>query len=572
MAPIFALVVAAGVLLATGPVAADPGPVGSEFRVSDDTPGHSFLGDLTMSSSGEFVVTWTAYGSGRDVFARRFDAAAQPLGSGFQVNTHTTGDQLFSGIAAAAAGNFIVVWTDFSGQDGSSDGVYAQRFTNAGVPVGTEFQVNTYTTSDQGSPGVAADPAGNLLVAWESDSQGGSDNGIFAQRYDAMGAAQGPELQVNTTPNFASGPRVAADGAGNFVVVWANFTGGGISRKILVQRFDAGGSPIGGEFQANVFTGTGHRDPAVAATPAGSFVIVWDEGTAILARRYDASGSPLAAPFQITPSGSRPSAATNTTGAFVIAWEDGDGDSVGVFGRRYDAAGNALGTAFQVNTYTPDSQSDSKVGIDATGAFVVIWTSTQDGEDRGVFGQRFDAAGVPIPGHVPVSGASLTIVDRDPARRSVQFRTTDGKVGNGLNPLISPTIQGATLQVFNASGSGDSACFTLPASGWRNVGTPDDPLFVYRDPDYANGPCSVARIRRGKFMRASCRSKVQPIGYTLDEPMQGSVGVGLTVGPATYCALFGGGSILIDEAARHRFRAAAAPAPPGCPVPPAACP
>jgi hypothetical protein len=125
--------------------------------------------------------------------------------------------------------------------------------------------------------------------------------------------------------------------------------------------------------------------------------------------------------------------------------------------------------------------------------------------------------------------------------------------------------------VFNASGSGDSACFTLPASGWEEAGSPDNPLFVYRDRGFANGPCSLARIWRGRFVRASCSSQVHPVTYTLDEPMQGSVGVSLTIGPATYCALFGG-TVHIDDPTRHRFRATAAPKPPACPVPPAACP
>jgi uncharacterized membrane protein len=33
---------------------------------------------------------------------------------------------------------------------------------------GAEFQVNTYTTDHQTSPAVAADAAGNFVVVWES--------------------------------------------------------------------------------------------------------------------------------------------------------------------------------------------------------------------------------------------------------------------------------------------------------------------------------------------------------------------------------------------------------------------
>jgi hypothetical protein len=58
-------------------------------------------------------------------------ADAQPVGSEFQVNTYTPADQLTRGpggrlVAADAGGNFVVVWTS-EGQDGSSDGIFAQR-------------------------------------------------------------------------------------------------------------------------------------------------------------------------------------------------------------------------------------------------------------------------------------------------------------------------------------------------------------------------------------------------------------------------------------------------------------
>lgn len=51
------------------------------------------------------------------------------------------------------------------------------------VPVGTEFQVNTYTTSTQYDPAVASAGAGNFEVVWASEDQDGSEYGVFGQRY-----------------------------------------------------------------------------------------------------------------------------------------------------------------------------------------------------------------------------------------------------------------------------------------------------------------------------------------------------------------------------------------------------
>jgi hypothetical protein len=65
--------------------------------------------------------------------------------------------------------------------------------------------------------------------------------------------------------------------------------------------------------------------------------------------------------------------------------------------------------------------------------------------------------------------------------------------------------------------------------------------------------------------------KCKDIGFSLDEPQQGSIGVSLVSGDARYCAVFGG-TITKDAGADDQFKARAAPAPVDCPTPPAACP
>ena len=107
------------------------------------------------------------------------------------------------------AGSFIVAWSSRD-QDGSGEGIFAQRYDAAGVKVGGEFQVNTFTSGDQLLPSVAANAAGDFVVAWESLDQDGSSYGIFGQRYDATGAASGGEFQVNTfTADRQQGASVA---------------------------------------------------------------------------------------------------------------------------------------------------------------------------------------------------------------------------------------------------------------------------------------------------------------------------------------------------------------------------
>ena len=124
-------------------------------------------------------------GSGRGVYARRFNADG--LGSSeFRVNNFTTGDQDGSAVAMFANGSFVVVWQS-AAQDGSGLGMYGQRFLADGAPLGGEFLVNSFTAGDQKWSAVATFSDGSFVVAWTSAGQDGSGQGVFAQRFNNDG-------------------------------------------------------------------------------------------------------------------------------------------------------------------------------------------------------------------------------------------------------------------------------------------------------------------------------------------------------------------------------------------------
>ncbi len=90
----------------------------------------------------------------------------------------------------------------------------------------------------------------------------------------------------------------------------------------------------------------------------------------------------------------------------MVAWQSygQDSDNYGIFARRYDAAGSPLSGEIPVNTHTTDSQHAPTIGMDRDGNFVVVWNSfTQDGDFDGIFGRRFDSAGAPLTGEFPVN-------------------------------------------------------------------------------------------------------------------------------------------------------------------------
>jgi hypothetical protein len=377
-------------------------PLGPEFRVNTYTTGNQNSPSVAADASGNFVVVWTSStqdGSGGGIFGQRYASQGNPLGSEFRINAYTPNSQARPSVAADASGNVVVVWSSY--QDGSGYGVFGQRYDNSGTPAGPEFRVNTYTTDDQGYPAVAADSSGNFVVVWMSRIQDGSDWGVYGQRYASSGTPLGPEFRVNTyTTNMQAMPAAATDASGNFVIVWMSSTQDGSDWGSFGQRYASSGTPLGPEFRVNTYTTNLQADPAVAADAAGNFVVVWEsagqDGSyfGVFGQRYASSGTPLGPEFRVNTYTTSyqfvPSVAADASGNFVVVWQsyqtdDPDG---GVFGQRYASSGAPLGPEFRVNTYTTFQQPYPSVASDSSGNFVVVWQSAQDGSNYGVFGQR----------------------------------------------------------------------------------------------------------------------------------------------------------------------------------------
>jgi hypothetical protein len=383
-------------------VAAVGDAAGRETRVNTETADNQRFPAVAMAPDGDYVVVWQSQGQDGSlygVFAQRFDAAGNALGSEIPVNTATTNGQRNPTVAMDADGDFVVAWE--SGQ-GTTYDIFARRFDAAGTPLdANEFLVNSTTANVQRVPAVAMDGAGKFVVVWESQGQDGFFAGVYAQRFDAAGGTQGGEFRVNTETSFDQDmPAVAMDFDGDFVVVWRSGEQDGDLYGVFAQRYDAAGTPLGLEFQVNAETSGAQQNPAVATDPGGDFVVAWrsryqdGDDWGIFAQRFDAAGSAQGPEFQVnaTATGGQldPAVALDGDGDFVVAWHgNGQGDGFGIFARRFDAAGTALGGEFLVNTATAQAQTSPAVAMDADGDFVVAWESYVFPTTIEVFAQRF---------------------------------------------------------------------------------------------------------------------------------------------------------------------------------------
>ncbi|MBX3475491.1 MAG: tandem-95 repeat protein [Planctomycetes bacterium] len=289
------------------------------------------------------------------------------------------------------------------------------------VPVGSEFQVNTFTPNAQAlvpaGGCVASNGAGNFVVVWTSNGQdSGATDGVYGQRYNSVGVAQGGEFLVNqTVTNNQSRPAVAMDSAGNFVVVWQSQSAT-TGLDIFARRYNSVGTALSGEFLVNVEVNNAQQNAAVAMDDDGDFVIVWQalnhptdaSGDGIYARRYNNAGVAQGTEFRVNSTVAddqrEPAVAMDANGNFVVVWQSAnqDGSGLGIYGQRYDSGGATVGSEFAVNTVTAGDQALPSVAMDAGGAFVVVFESP-DVDQKGVFARRYNSAGTPFASEFPVN-------------------------------------------------------------------------------------------------------------------------------------------------------------------------
>ncbi len=326
--------------------------------------------------------------------------------SEFRINTYTTNWQNNPTITALSDGGFVVAWESI-GQDGSSGGMYGQRYNSAGVTVGAEFRINTYTTDAQYGPTITALSDGGFVVVWGGEGSG-DDAGIFGQRYDATGTAVGGEFRINTyTFSNQRFPTIAALSDGGFVVSWFSLGQDNAGYEIYGQRYDEHGMAVGGEFKIglfsiNPFTTFSHL--SLIGLNDGGFIAVWPNynNKNYYGKRFDANGHAVGDEFFINNgfygSWYPISITALSDGGFVVVRDGGgSGDYRDIYGQRYDAQGVAVGAEFRVNTYTANNQYGPTITALSDGGFVVAWESNgQDGSFYGIYGQRYNSAGVAV--------------------------------------------------------------------------------------------------------------------------------------------------------------------------------
>ncbi|KAF0221999.1 MAG: thrombospondin type 3 repeat protein outer membrane domain-containing, partial [Rhodospirillaceae bacterium] len=209
-------------------------PASAEFRLNDIVALAQKEPAIDVLANGGLVVAWqtmTGDGDGNGIAVRRFDSAGTALGTETIVNTTVAGEQTQPQVTALATGGYAVGWVS-DNKDDAGKAVVVRVFDAQGNAISGEILANTYGSGDQNALVLTALAGGGFQAAWVSAGQDGSSGGIYAQRFNADGTPAGGLMLTggsgNDSATITSPFNLVDGGAGNdsFITTAALATGG----------------------------------------------------------------------------------------------------------------------------------------------------------------------------------------------------------------------------------------------------------------------------------------------------------------------------------------------------------
>ncbi len=350
--------------------------------------------DVAVDAAGNAIAVWE-YADGSD---NRIQAAYRPAGADWGAPRYISAPGQETGyprVVVAPTGDAIAVWERII-----DSGPRLQYNVQAAVrpaggvwgppedlsPVGFHF----------GDPHIALDAAGDAVAVWVRSD--GPFEIVQASDRPAGGSWQPPQ-DLSRPTEYASGPQVAVDPAGDAVVTWQ-----ASASYHQMETAQASVRPAGGAWSPPEDISTvGALTPQVSVDAAGNAIAVWLQGNRSLAA-YRPAGGTWSAPEEIAATDGVfvASIAQDPAGNAMAAWMLIDGR-----GQRVQAAVRPAGGPWG----PPEDLSSTgvsfypEISIDAAGNATVLWLQ-YDGGDAVVKARTRPAGGEwespadlsPVPG------------------------------------------------------------------------------------------------------------------------------------------------------------------------------
>ena len=433
--------------------------VGSETQINTSSSLGSFA-HVSGFSDGGYIVTWTVFlrsAAGSDIYARRFNAAGVPISNAFIVNIRTENEQRRSSVAVLNDDSYVVAWQS-SFTDSRFEDIYARRFrTEESEEIVVTGHEDTTTTIDI-LPYAFDQDTGDVLSVYDCQRASGSgsvsivgDRIVFdpGSYYDYLGHGETATVSLLVTVTDDSGESNAVSepavvdiiitGTNDLPVVTAPVTASATENdpQFNVNLLDNASDPDGDSLsvialtlESGDATGVTVGTTALNINPA-DYLYLDDGEETVIEYSYTVfdgmQGVSQTATITITGIGGEPgpdpkdiqvntytagdqrepSVAALSGGGYVVAWrsEGQDGEDDGIYFQRYNNDGSELGDETLVNTRWEGRQWQSDVSGLTDGGFVITWRDGEDDTDN-IFLQRFDASGGKVGSETRVNTAT----------------------------------------------------------------------------------------------------------------------------------------------------------------------
>src|SRR5690606_10433434 len=350
---------------------------------------------VAPAPDGGTWISWFDGASGYDVRVQKLDAGGNEV---FPHGGLLVADRGFSstqdyGLSVDAAGNALLTFRD---DRAGGTQITAALVTAAGdQPWGPTGVQLTNTSAFVAAPKIAGTSDGGAVVAWTQDES------TRLQKLDADGVPQwASDVVLTPATGSYSASDLHAHGA-DVVLAFVHQTGPfGSPRHLLAQKFDAEGDPLWGAGHVAVFDGGSLQFgnfPTFVPDGAGGGVFSWyntpGAGLQSYVQHVLPDGSEafahngLAVPTNATRERVSPDVAYDAgTGAIYAFWTElANFQSLrGVYGQKFDAAGDRLWTdeGLAVVPVGSDDITGVRTVVNGPGAFV-FWDQVPSfGQDR----------------------------------------------------------------------------------------------------------------------------------------------------------------------------------------------
>jgi hypothetical protein len=352
-------------------------------------PGNLAHYELAMEqTSGKAVAVWTLVdGSGSyTVSARSFNASTAAWSAPTVVSSETRTMSQPS-VAIDAGGNAAVVWAQLDARFRYN--VWAARYSGSASNWGSATTVGTTTVtgSTDLNPKVAMTTNSEAVAVWRRS--GNSERGFWSSRA-SLGGLWSAGARIVDIPNFGSStapgafdisskPEIAADYSGGAMLAWSQLTVGPIQSHMRSLRYSGGAWATDQQAMNSPIAYNTLPFVRLKFNPQGQAVAAWgiDNDNKVWANRSRADGTWETAqalnPTVTSTITSQPAVGIDNTGAMLVVWKQ---SSASIMGNRFEPASGWQG-AQRLENYDPITSitADPIVAMNARGYASLVFTA-----------------------------------------------------------------------------------------------------------------------------------------------------------------------------------------------------